>query len=109
MKRFKIEGSKMTIEEMVSLQTRIERQEKAKISSVSFDTSAANVFQSYLRTTLAFSIKRGGYLYGTVDEEKKVKVEFIYEPPQKIMESKLIFEKNENEENRVNSIANALG
>lgn len=29
-----------------------------------------------------FSIKRGGLLYGTVEEDNTVKVEFIYEPPQ---------------------------
>ena len=31
---------------------------------------------------LTFNIKRGGILYGTVEEGGKVKVDFIYEPPQ---------------------------
>ncbi len=32
--------------------------------------------------TLNFNIKRGGILYGSVEEGGKVKVDFIYEPPQ---------------------------
>jgi hypothetical protein len=35
-----------------------------------------------VRDALAFSIKRGGLLYGTVSEDGKVSVEAIYEPPQ---------------------------
>lgn len=35
------------------------------MESVSFDRNAANVFQSYVQSALAFSIKRGGILYGT--------------------------------------------
>jgi nuclear protein localization family protein 4 len=31
---------------------------------------------------LNFNIKRGGILYGTVEEGGKVMVDFIYEPPQ---------------------------
>ena len=31
---------------------------------------------------LAFSIKRGGLLYGTVDDEGHISVHAIYEPPQ---------------------------
>ena len=40
------------------------------------------MFQSYVQSALAFSIKRGGILYGNKDEEGHVTVHAIYEPPQ---------------------------
>lgn len=49
---------------------------------MSFDKHAANMFQSYVQSALAFSIKRGGILYGNKDEEGNVTVHAIYEPPQ---------------------------
>ena len=49
---------------------------------MSFDRHAANAFQSYVSGALAFSIKRGGLLYGSIDEEGKALVEVIYEPEQ---------------------------
>jgi nuclear protein localization family protein 4 len=55
----------MTVEEMVAQQTRIERQDAPHCASVSFDSHAANVFQSYISSAIGFSIKRGGILYGT--------------------------------------------
>ena len=58
------------------------RQETPHCASVSFERHAANAFQGYVRDALAFSIKRGGLLYGSVSEDKKVTVEAIYEPPQ---------------------------
>ena len=58
------------------------RQETPHCSSVSFDRHAANSFQSYVSGALAFSIKRGGLLYGSIDEEGKALVEVIYEPEQ---------------------------
>lgn len=58
------------------------RQETPHCTSVSFDRHAANAFQSYVHGAIAFSIKRGGLLYGTVGEGGKVSVEAIYEPPQ---------------------------
>ena len=48
-----------------ALQTRIERQEAPHAGSASFDFAAANLFQSYVSSAIAFSIKRGGILYGT--------------------------------------------
>jgi len=59
----------MTVEEMVALQTRIERQDAPHCASVSFDSHAANVFQSYISSAIGFSIKRGGILYGTGEEK----------------------------------------
>jgi nuclear protein localization family protein 4 len=58
------------------------RQETPHCRSVSFERHAANAFQSYVSGALAFSIKRGGILYGNVDEEGKAVVEVIYEPEQ---------------------------
>ena len=49
---------------------------------MSFDRHVANAFQSYVSGALAFSIKRGGLLYGSIDEEGKALVEVIYEPAQ---------------------------
>ena len=40
------------------------------------------MFQTYVSSALAFSIKRGGILYGNRDEEGNVTVHAIYEPPQ---------------------------
>ncbi len=57
-------GPSMSVNEMIARQTRIERQEAAHCASVSFERHAANAFQSYVRDALAFSIKRGGILYG---------------------------------------------
>jgi len=72
----------MDIDAMISAQTRIERQENPVAKSVSFDRYAVNAFQSYVANAIAFSIKRGGILYGTVGEEGAVSVEAIWEPPQ---------------------------
>ncbi len=72
----------MTVDELVAKQTRIERQEAPHAASASFERHAADAFQSYVQGAIAFSIKRGGLLYGSVDEEGKVTVEAIYEPPQ---------------------------
>lgn len=99
----------MTVDQMVAKQVRIERQENPKIASVSFDRHAANSFQSYVRSALAFSIKRGGFLYGTVDDEDNIKVAFIYEPPQEGSAEQLILERGTNEEHKVEFIANILG
>ena len=95
-------GAHMTIAEMVLRQVRVERQEKPRCASLSFDGQAANVFQacvpvrapavtpgrsrrharSYVSQALAFSIQRAGLLYGTCDDDGAVCAHFIYEPPQ---------------------------
>lgn len=75
-------GKHMTVEDMVARQTRIEQQETPGCASASFDRFAANAFQSYVNTALAFSIKRGGLLYGRVDEDNNVLVDVVFEPPQ---------------------------
>ena len=75
-------GVSMNVEQLIAKQTRIERQELATCASVSMERGAANAFQLYVSEGFGFSIKRGGYMYGTVDDEKNVTVEFVYEPSQ---------------------------
>lgn len=58
-------GAHITVNDVIAKQTRIERQEKPTVEGLSIDRSAANVFQQYVQAALAFSIKRGGILYGT--------------------------------------------
>ncbi|GJP55955.1 hypothetical protein CLOM_g14993 [Closterium sp. NIES-68] len=99
----------MTVNDMVARQMRIERQEASHCQQVSFDRDAANVFQHYVHDTLAFSIKRGGFLYGEVREDGHVLVDFIYEPPQHGTEHTLQIFTNEAEERAVAAIAAGLG
>jgi nuclear protein localization protein 4 homolog len=100
---------------MVAKQTRIERQETPACASVSFDVHAANAFQSYVQSALAFSIKRGGILYGTIDEEESggggggVFVHAIYEPPQDGTPDSLVLHRGTEEEERADAVAAAFG
>lgn len=102
-------GAHMTIEEMVARQTRIERQESPICSSASFDMHAANMFQSYIQSAIAFSIKRGGILYGHIDDEKNVFIHAIYEPPQKGSQDSLSMERNTTQEDLADRIATIWG
>ncbi|KAL0452660.1 UNVERIFIED_CONTAM: NPL4-like protein 1 [Sesamum latifolium] len=65
-------GKKMTMDDLIAKQMRVTRQEKAHCELVSFDRDAANVFQHYVNESLAFAVKRGGFMYGTVSEEGKI-------------------------------------
>eukprot|EP00898_Chlorokybus_atmophyticus_P002488 jgi/Chlat1/323/Chrsp1S03191 len=106
----KLPAGKMTIEELIARQIRIERQETPHCAGVSFDRNAANAFQAYVHDSLGFSIKRAGVMYGVVDEEQKeVRVEAIYEPPQEGTEDTLVLMHNASEEERVEAIASGLG
>lgn len=58
-------GAHMDVALMVAAQTRIERQETPDCPNASFDGDAIHAFQSYVSAAIAFSIKRGGILYGT--------------------------------------------
>ncbi|KAJ1392727.1 Ubiquitin-like domain superfamily [Sesbania bispinosa] len=49
---------------------------------MTMDDLIAKQMRHYVNETLAFAVKRGGFMYGTVSEEGKVEVDFIYEPPQ---------------------------
>ncbi|KAH9329115.1 hypothetical protein KI387_001223, partial [Taxus chinensis] len=102
-------GKKMTVEDLIARQMRIERQENPHCRSVSFDRHAANAFQQYVNENLAFAIKRGGFMYGRVSEEGEVSVDFIYEPPQQGTENNLFLLRDPDEEKLVEGIATGLG
>ncbi|CAK0786439.1 hypothetical protein CVIRNUC_009652 [Coccomyxa viridis] len=102
-------GKHMTVEAMVAQQTRIERQETPHCTSVSFERHAANAFQSYVSGALAFSIKRGGVLYGNVDEEGRAVVEVIYEPEQEGTADSLQLVRGTKEEQLADFIAEQMG
>lgn len=102
-------GKKMTMDDLIAMQTRIERQEKPHCSSLSFDRDAASSFQHYVHESLAFSIKRGGFMYGNVSEDGDLSVEFIYEPPQQGSEESLLLLRDPEEERHADTIAAGLG
>lgn len=102
-------GAHMDIEAMVAKQTRIERQESPHTTFASFDFQAANAFQQYVSSALAFSIKRGGILYGTVDEEGGVFVNAVYEPQQTGTPDRLSLERGTLQEQHADLIAGGLG
>jgi len=102
-------GKKMTMDDLIARQVRIERQEKPHSVSASFDRDAANVFQQYVNENLAFAVKRGGFMYGTVSEDGEVAVNFIYEPPQQGTEDSLLLFRDQDEEKQVEAIAIGLG
>ncbi|CAM6028636.1 unnamed protein product [Sphagnum balticum] len=102
-------GKKMTMDDLTARQTRIERQEKPHCSSLSLDRDAANSFQNYVHQSLAFAVKRGGFMYGSVNEAGEVSVEFMYEPPQQGSEDRLLLMRDMEEEKHTNIIAAGLG
>ncbi|KAH6802224.1 Nuclear pore localization protein NPL4 [Perilla frutescens var. frutescens] len=102
-------GKKMTMDDLIAKQMRITRQENPHCELVSFDRDAANAFQHYVNDSLAFAVKRGGFMYGTVSEEGKVEVDFIYELPQQGTEENLILLRDPDEEKLVEAIALGLG
>ena len=76
-------GETVSLSQLVARWVRIETQKTASCSTLFLDAAAAGSFQSYVSGYQAFSIKRGGIMYGTIDEESgNVHVEAIYEPPQ---------------------------
>jgi len=102
-------GKKMTMDDLISRQVRIERQDKPHCGSASFDRDSANAFQKYVNDNLAFAIKRGGFMYGTVSESGDVAVNFMYEPPQQGTEDSLFLFRDPDEEKQVEAIAIGLG
>ncbi|PHT80545.1 NPL4-like protein [Capsicum annuum] len=99
----------MTMDDLIAKQMRVTRQENPHCELVSFDRDAANAFQHYVNETLAFAVKRGGFMYGTVSPEGKVEVDFIYEPPQQGTEESLLLLRDPDEERLVDAIAIGLG
>lgn len=103
-------GKKMTMDDLIARQIRVTRQESPLCSQASFDRDAANAFQLYVAESLAFAVKRAGFLYGRVDADTKdVLVDFIYEPPQDATEDVLHLMRDTTEEARVDAIADGLG
>ncbi|GFZ04652.1 nuclear pore localization protein NPL4 [Actinidia rufa] len=102
-------GRKMTMDDLIAKQMRVTRQENPHCELVSFDRDAANAFQHYVNESLAFAVKRGGIMYGTVSPEGKVEVDFIYEPPQHGTEENLVLLRDPDEERLVEAIALGLG
>lgn len=54
-------------------------------------------------------VQRGGILYGTVDDDKNVMVDVIYEPAQSATASSLQLERGTEEEARADYLAAAFG
>lgn len=102
-------GRKMTMDDLIAKQMRVTRQESPHCELVSFDRDAANAFQHYVNDTLAFGVKRGGFMYGTVADTGKVEVDFIYEPPQVGTQERLMLMRESEEEKLVDAIAMGLG
>lgn len=102
-------GRKMTMDDLIAKQMRVTRQESPHCELVSFDRDAANAFQHYVNETLAFGVKRGGFMYGTVADTGKVEVDFIYEPPQVGTQERLMLMRESEEEKLVDAIAMGLG
>ena len=84
-----------------------QNKKKAVCTQVSVDFSCINEFESYV---LQFDYRqmRIAYLYGTFEEDNKVKVDVIYEPPQETTD--ISFEILEDPyEERVNILAEMMG
>lgn len=75
-------GVHLDVAGIMAKQVRIERQDSAHVTAVSFDRYAVHAFQQYVQSAHAFSIKRCGILYGRVGEDKVVYVDAVYEPEQ---------------------------
>ncbi|KAK8946523.1 NPL4-like protein 1 [Platanthera zijinensis] len=102
-------GRKMTMDDLIARQMRVSRQENPHCDSTSFDRDAAHAFQLYVNETLAFAIKRGGFMYGRIGEKGAIEVDFIYEPPQVGTEDVLTLLRDPEEEKLVEAIAIGLG
>ncbi|KAI4975496.1 hypothetical protein ZWY2020_049103 [Hordeum vulgare] len=103
-------GKKMTMDDLIARQIRVTRQEAPFCSAASFDRDSANAFQLHVSESLAFAIKRAGFLYGRVDAEtKEVLVDFIYEPPQQGSSDVVQLMRDADEEAHVDAIADWLG
>jgi nuclear protein localization protein 4 homolog len=85
-------GIHMDVAKLMEKQVRIERQDKAHVTTASFDKFAAHAFQVYIQSALAFSIKRCGILYGRFDDDQVVYIDAIYEPEQQGMAESLSFD-----------------
>ncbi|MCL7049422.1 hypothetical protein MKW94_027698, partial [Papaver nudicaule] len=94
---------------LIAKQMRVSRQEKANCESVSFDHDAADCIQHYVNETLAFAVKLGVFMYGTVSQEGEIMMNCIYEMPQQGTEENLVLLRDGEEEKIVEAIALGLG
>ena len=92
------------MDDLIVKQVRVMRQENSHCKLMSFDCDSAHAFQHYMNETLAFGVKRCGFMYGTVSETGKVKVDFIYEPPQQGTGENLSILQDPDEEKLVEAI-----
>lgn len=73
-------GKKMTMYGLVR-RIPVNRQDEPLCSAATVDGDFTNAFKFYIAGSLAFVVKRAGFLYGRVDDETtEVLVDFIYEP-----------------------------
>ncbi|XP_058082535.1 NPL4-like protein 2 [Magnolia sinica] len=101
--------NKMTIDDLIARQMRVTRQESPHCDSVSFDRDAAHAFQHYVNDSLAFAVKRAGFMYGRIADGGRVEVDFIYEPPQQGTEEQALLLRDPDEEALVEAVALGLG
>lgn len=102
-------GARLTVDDVSARTVRIERQDKAKCESVSFDRSAADAFQRYVQGALGFSRARCGWLYGSSDDAGNVRVQWVYEPPQEGGRHVAVVRRDLEEERRADAVAAAFG
>lgn len=84
-----------------------EKGKGAICKEVSIDTSSITNFQSYMEN-FDFRVMRVAFLYGRILEDKTVKVEVIYEPPQETTDVSWTFLADP-KEHLVEGIASMLG
>ncbi|KAI4993010.1 hypothetical protein ZWY2020_007323 [Hordeum vulgare] len=100
----------MTMDDLIACQIQVTCQEAPFFSAASFDRDSANAFQLHVSESLAFAVKRAGFLYGRVDAEtKEVLVDFIYVPPQQGSSDVVQLMRDADEEARLDAIADGLG
>ncbi|KAJ3442202.1 nuclear protein localization [Anaeramoeba flamelloides] len=89
---------------------KISHQEKGDCIGVEFDFQSGNAFHSFVSNT-NYEIPRVGYLFGTVNNDGSVTVDFIYEPPQKVLPKtqRVYILENEEEFKLMKGISKLLG
>jgi len=102
-------ATKMDIATLSARWARIERPKEGVCSAVSFDGRAVAQFEAYVSGYLAFTVKRGGIMYGTFGEDGAVHVEAIYEPPQHGSGLSLAIEEDVGEQHVVDTLATSMG
>eukprot|EP00892_Ulva_mutabilis_P011724 jgi/Ulvmu1/8924/UM005_0015.1 len=102
-------GVHLDVAGIMAKQVRIERQDAAHVTAVSFDRYSAHSFQQYVQSAHAFSIKRCGLLYGRLGEDKVVYVDAVYEPEQSGQSETISYNLDNAQTERADAIARTLG